>query len=96
MQDMFVADSSDDTLERLIFDGHALQNVLIELNHTVGSIDPQRGIPTRLQLRLTLGQLLGIRRDLDQLIGKVGQAVTAQCAEPDRCRADLIHHSTRF
>ncbi len=91
MQDIFAADRSDDTLERLIFDGHALQRVLAELNDTVGSIEPQSGTPTKLQLRLTLGQLLGVRRDLDQLIGKVGQVVIARQAEPDHCQAGPAH-----
>lgn len=91
MQDIFVADRSDDTLERLILDGHALQSVLIELNRTVGSIDPQSGMPTKLQLRLTLGQLLGVRRDLDQLIGRVGPAAIARHAEPEHCHAGLAH-----
>lgn len=93
MEDIFLIDRSDDTLERLIFDGHALQNALTELNHTVSAIDLHSGMLTKLQLRLTLGQLLSARRDLDQVIGKVDQVAAAQVAEPKRCHPDLVHHS---
>lgn len=93
MEDIFLIDRSDDTLERLIFDGHALQNALTEMHHTVGAIDLHSGMLTKLQLRLTLGQLLSVRRDLDQVIGKVGQLAAAQVAEPKRRHPDLVLHS---
>lgn len=94
MIDMLTADRSDDTLERLIFDGHVLESVLTELDQTVGSIEHHSEAPTKLQVRLTLGQLLGARRELDKLIEKVGQVVTAQRADPARSQADLVHCSS--
>jgi len=81
---MWYGEIGDDTLDRLILDGVTLQRTVLDLGDAVSAIDSKGERITKLQLYLTLSQLVTVRRQLDDLIDTIGQVVEDQSYLEDR------------